>query len=503
MRSGGVSLLLKSPTRGACVGTLLVLACLAGEPTPAAAQQPVTAPSPLPENLDQDAIDFRGRVGLAIGSGARAYGMGGAFLARADDATAASWNPAGLSYLRQPEFSLVLARNSVDSLEFRTGVVDELERPVETTKDNKSLSQDVDFAAVTYPLRIGTRLGSAQLSFQRVISFSGERTLETRNVTLTGTTPIESVDATRAFSGTGGFDVVALGTGFRVSQRLRLGATVNRWFNGYAQVVQRGEPRLSTQHSNLLISGWNANAGLMWSPFESLNIGVVGKTPFTADVILSRMRRDTFLATRVLPEVVTGSNLRRGDLTLDFPAAVGGGASWRPHDQLTVSVDYTRTLWSRGRIHNYFTLPATQRGQTPPTSVSDLREGVDSFVDLPYPIFDEDDQSDSEQLRAGAELVIIRGRFKMPVRIGYFTDRQIFRDEHEGPPTFQGVTAGAGLILGPVLLDAAVLHEWGDYTQVFQRGTIENMAITPITSLNDVKATRVLMSISYRHGGNR
>jgi hypothetical protein len=48
-----------------------------------------------------------------------------------------------------------------------------------------------------------------------------------------------------------------------------------------------------------------------------------------------------------------------------------------------------------------------------------------------------------------------------------------------------------------------VLHEWGDYTQVFQRGTIENMAITPITSLNDVKATRVLMSISYRHGGNR
>ena len=38
-------------------------------------------------------------------------GMGGAFLARADDATAASWNPAGLSYLRLPEVSLVGVRN--------------------------------------------------------------------------------------------------------------------------------------------------------------------------------------------------------------------------------------------------------------------------------------------------------------------------------------------------------------------------------------------------------
>mgnify|MGYP000095960413 CR=1 FL=1 len=37
--------------------------------------------------------------------------MGGAFLARADDATAASWNPAGLSYLRRTEFSLVGVHN--------------------------------------------------------------------------------------------------------------------------------------------------------------------------------------------------------------------------------------------------------------------------------------------------------------------------------------------------------------------------------------------------------
>ena len=60
-------------------------------------------------------IDITGRQNLTLGSGARAYGMGGAFLARADDATAASWNPAGLSYLRVPELSLVGVSNSFDS----------------------------------------------------------------------------------------------------------------------------------------------------------------------------------------------------------------------------------------------------------------------------------------------------------------------------------------------------------------------------------------------------
>ena len=45
---------------------------------------------------------------LPTGSGARALGLGGAFTAVADDATAASWNPAGLIQLEVPEASMVL-----------------------------------------------------------------------------------------------------------------------------------------------------------------------------------------------------------------------------------------------------------------------------------------------------------------------------------------------------------------------------------------------------------
>lgn len=46
---------------------------------------------------------------LTIGVGARALGMGGAFVAIANDATAAYWNPAGLASLKQREITIMHA----------------------------------------------------------------------------------------------------------------------------------------------------------------------------------------------------------------------------------------------------------------------------------------------------------------------------------------------------------------------------------------------------------
>src|SRR6185503_1294891 len=76
-----------------------------------------------------------------------------------------SWNPAGLSYLRRPELSFVWTpRNSLGSVE-RTpdGVVGE-------TDDRRGSGPD--FFALTFPFERKSVTGAAQLSFQRVISFS-------------------------------------------------------------------------------------------------------------------------------------------------------------------------------------------------------------------------------------------------------------------------------------------------------------------------------------------
>ncbi|HVD78767.1 MAG TPA: hypothetical protein VNH43_14215, partial [Vicinamibacteria bacterium] len=103
------------PPVASCLGRLGLLAAALSSAA-GVAQAQVPSPSPTIPSIEETEKDFLGLTSLALGSGARAFGMGGAFLARADDATAASWNPAGLSYLRRPEFTVVGARNSFTRL---------------------------------------------------------------------------------------------------------------------------------------------------------------------------------------------------------------------------------------------------------------------------------------------------------------------------------------------------------------------------------------------------
>src|SRR6187401_270623 len=100
-------------------------------------------PSPPPQ-ITQDQLTLQTRANVVQGSGARALGMGGAFLARADDATAASWNPAGLSYLRLPEVSFVYSGGRLDSLEVTSA----------SRKEDKRHGQTPDFFAAAYPFEL-------------------------------------------------------------------------------------------------------------------------------------------------------------------------------------------------------------------------------------------------------------------------------------------------------------------------------------------------------------
>jgi hypothetical protein len=461
-----------------CLGRLgLFAAALSGLAGVAQAQTP--SPSPTVPNIAEDEKDFLGLTSLALGSGARAFGMGGAFLARADDATAASWNPAGLSYLRRPEFTAVGARNSFTRLPTGAGFTRLLE--------DSFAGNTLDFAAATYPIEIGPASGSVQLSFQRVFSFQGDRTVERTDQTLTST-------------GSGGFDVLALGTGFRVVRSLRIGATVNRWVNGYRQDRNRVASRGTTdQNFDFALSGWNFNGGLIWSPLESLNLGVVGKTTMKGAVVLDRVRADIIpqAADTVLTRNTANSTVLRTDedptphrvpVSISIPGAVGAGISWRPWSVLTASLDFTRTFWSKGRIRNFFTLARTEPDQTSPLP--------QVFQNLPYPTLDDLFQSDTEQLRVGAEYVVLGRRLKVPLRAGFFTDKQYFFDFRGQPPRFRGFTAGLGVAAGPLLLDFAYVRETGKY-------------LDPEADLEDPEArgaerttrfNRIFISIIYRHG---
>ncbi len=433
---------------------------------------PVPVPSPTPPpRLAQDDLDLQARSNVVQGSGARAFGMGGAFLARADDATAASWNPAGLSYLRRPELSLSWAALN----RFTAALRD----PVSGAQiaDDRRRGSAPDFLAVTFPFALRSITGAWQLSFQRVIPFGGHRT-------------IDRPDTPRTVDSDGGFDVLALGSGWQLSRKVRLGATLNRWFGGYHQTREGPTTYGSTQQVvDFDLSGWNVHLGLIVSPREDLNLGIVAKTPFTGHVKLHRSRVDT-------STILTSNEYTSNEVRLDFPGAVGAGLSWRPRSALTLSLDYTRTYWSKGTIRNFFTL---QRNLDPnrPVPGPTPEAPDDVFEELPYPVLYDpsgNGQTDTQQTRVGVEYVVIGNRLKVPLRAGYFSDAQYFRTVRGSPPRFDGWTAGTGLIAGPVLLDVAYVYESGRYVAL-------DTSANPVR--NTVRAHRVFASLIYRHGGSR
>jgi hypothetical protein len=460
----------------------------------AAAAAPATAQI-TPPRLEADRIDITGRQNLTLGSGARAYGMGGAFLARADDATAASWNPAGLSYLRLPEVSLVGAFNSF--------------AVTRGSNSDRFEGNAIDFAAFTWPVGLRDLRGAVQLSYQRAISFDGSRRIEVPDILF------------EEGSSDGGFDVVAFGTGLRLSRRVRAGLTVNRWLNGYDQTLTRtilegsgqGRP-LRTFDLDFRPKGWSFNFGLMVSPVEELNLAAVYKTPFTADVRLDKARWDRWGTVDNIQEVTTNTASSE-DVRLDFPSSLGFGLSWRPRDTLTLSADYTRTGWSEARIRDYFELVVTPR---------DLSDGTPAVPppaivrpELQYPTLsrvpDPDDPSDparlssqrnAEQIRVGVEWVLIKGALKVPLRAGYFNDRQIIPNPGGNTPRFNGFTAGTGLILGSMLLDVAYVYEFGDYlvagTDATSGGEFDQTTSVPSVR-NTLTTNRFFASIIYRFSG--
>jgi hypothetical protein len=158
--------------------------------------------------------------------------------------------------------------------------------------------------------------------------------------------------------------------------------------------------------------------------------------------------------------------------------------SFRPKSALTISADYTLTAWSEARIRNYFLLERTPLGQPRPRP--------EQLTDpLPYPTLNvAAPQADTEQIRAGVEWVLIHERFKLPLRAGYFVDRQYFLARSGAAPRFSGFTVGTGVLTGSFLLDVAYVLERGDYPDR-ESPRADNIVH---------RSNRLWVSLIYRHG---
>jgi hypothetical protein len=121
------------------------------------------------------------------GKGARAAGMAYAFNAVADDATALSWNPAGIMQIKKPELAF---SNSLKNTEYRHAIYEYDYKPVYT----------IDFLGFVYPLKLKKKDLVFGVSYQNKMNLKynyenlpseigtsyGKRNLTVNSVSLTG-----------------------------------------------------------------------------------------------------------------------------------------------------------------------------------------------------------------------------------------------------------------------------------------------------------------------------
>jgi long-subunit fatty acid transport protein len=398
-----------------------------------------------------------------VGSGARALALGNAFVALADDATAANWNPGGLSQLTRPEVSFALqgvSRHEDTNIDF----------PTDDTLD----LAEFNYVSAVLPFdRFGRHMVFSlsylnQFRFDKDFFAHSEKSSEFQTpgpigpfgpVTPLFTTFDERNDRSHA---SGSLSSLTPALGFDIGKKLSLGVAVNIWNDGVTgnsafsrtrysdnfqtlsrtitnqgtgakttETMPRQDLGTSTDHNQYAVDeGYSFSVGALYRVNQHLSLGVVVKPAYTLELDHQR----------VVTQVISGATVVPVDLDLDseleFPWVVAAGAAIRPNDQLTVSADLTWTQWSEYRFRS---------------------NGVESN---PFKATATTRSDDTLAARLGCEYVIIRNSTLIPLLcgVGYDPtqrDNVIYK--------FYTVSVGAGIQLNDRWnIDFAYEYRWGN-----------------------------------------
>lgn len=399
-------------------------------------------PPPLPDGASTETqnVEFASSPN-PVGSGARAIGMGGAFIGVANDGTAASWNPGGLIQLRISEISVV--GNWFHRIEDNT-----FEDNPEANGSETVSMEDLNYFSATYPFRMFGHAMVVSLNYQHLYEFNrdwklpwNESSTETDGLgnIIGSSTTVSEIDYRQ--TGT----LSALGLAYCVqpeSWNASLGFTLNFWdedlFNNQWDeryyMTTKGTIHLDSSPDDIIdvyeyirtdsysFSGFNANLGFLWDVWKKeekrLTIGGVVKLPFTADLKHEWTEKETGVNN---DEPASRSE----DEKLDMPMSYGIGIFYKASDQLFLAADFYRTEWDD------FIL-------------TDWDDNEKSPITNKHP--DESDISPTHQVRLGGEYTFYKDikemQYAFSLRGGAFYDPA---PASGSPDDWYGFTLGGGI----------------------------------------------------------
>lgn len=368
-----------------------------------------------------------------VGSGARATGLGSAFTAVADDATAASWNPAGLIQLERPEVSAVArAHLQVDELgTFRS--IESFGSKTIVAGTDSAESLGLNFVSATLPFSVRGQNVVISLNYHEVFGFERDIGFDVF---------IGSTESTEPFvvriQQEGSLYAVTPALAVELAPWLSVGATIDHVFDGVGRTYAwrstdtlqtpeaDGSISLSTDQPTFHdVSGTGATLGVLARAGSRLSFGGVVRVPFQAHFELD----DRLVATGA-------SGSRHDRLAMEFPLSFGFGGAYRWSDSLVAAVDAMHVAWSEFRIYDSAGQAFVYTGD----------KASDVSVD------------DVWTIRAGVEHLTAVPGFTLALRGGAFYDPE---PTSGAPSTFWGLTTGVGIALDDFSVDVAYQFRFG------------------------------------------
>jgi long-chain fatty acid transport protein len=289
--------------------------------------------------------------------GARSLGMGGAFLALADDATAAFTNPAGLVQLASPEISLEVRQTNYDTQFVESGTF--TTNPFGTDGlqygTNRTDVRNISFLSWVIPMENW----SLALYRHEYLNF------ETNFASLAPSSTDSDIFI-RPFAAA--IDVETMTNGvsgaFKIGDRLSLGISLNHYEFDIDSATLRPAitgngatlPQFSTRQFGE-DGAFGFNVGARFQASEQLQFGFVYRhaPEFEYDASAS---------------TAAGTMVKKS--TFDAPDLVGIGATWRPLEQVN-HISYSDL--TSGRVDSNFILDDS--GQRPSLDPLEVDNGVE------------------------------------------------------------------------------------------------------------------------------
>lgn len=410
-----------------------------------------------------------------VGSGARALGMGGAFIAVTDDATAASWNPGGLLKLKRPEISIVGSYFSGKKEYDTLGIPGDIE---DLSRGQKHLN----YVSAAIPFVLFQRNVVFSLNYQHLYEFAQDTFYTWRYSPKDPNTGLMAADIQMDSykRQTGTLNTLSPAFAIQITQTFNLGLTLNFWLrdeiDNYWENINtlQGEGMIpgerikvdATIYDRYEFSGFNTHMGFFWQPNFRFTLGGVLKTPFNAKI--KRETRSIFIEEYPDNPLLYNyeNNFDIQDLRLKMPMYYGIGASINLTDHFLMALDISHTQWE----HYLLCYPSGER-----------------FSPINNRSKDEADIKPTTQIRLGAEYILIYPKLQIPIRGGLFYDPE---PASHCVDDFYGIGIGIGLTIAEGFsFDIAYQYRFGTRYQA------ESMLDEGISS--DVKQHSLYSSMIY------